>query len=185
MPGGTPCPSDTGRTMPASPRPAGRRAVWAWVLAWSVSGLALFFAGTAGTTVDNLPNPLPPLRKSVPVGCGDKSENSGDSGDKSFRARPRAFTPWFCLVPGAPDLPLSCAKVAPAPRRPHAARQGLRRVIGQAQKGRAGCGSTGSTQGPASGVCSRRRGPCRGSGTHAPTARGKPCHGQSLGTLRP
>jgi hypothetical protein len=60
----------------------------------------------------------------------------------------------------------------------------LRRVTDQARRSRAGCGSSGSIQGRASGVCSRRRGPCRESGSHAPTARGKPRHGRSLGRLR-
>ena len=185
MPGGTPCPSDHRPDHAHQRQGSGSPGVWVWALAWSVSGLALFFAGTAGTTVDNGPNPLPPLMKSVPASCGDKPEISGDSGDISFRARPRAFTPSLCLVPGALESRHCSAKAAPAPHRPRAARQGSRLVIDQARKWQAECDSTGSTQGPASGVCSRMSGPCRGSGNHAPTARGKPCHGLRRRTLRP
>ena len=157
----------------------------AWVSAGSALGSRCFFAGTAGTTVDNRTNPLSSLRKSVPAGCGDKPKNSGDSGDNSFRVRPRAFGPSLSLVPGAPESRHCSAKEAPAPHRLPAARPCCRRVIGQAQKSRAGCDSSGSAQGPASGVCSRRTGPCRGSGSHAPTARGKPCHDPRRRTLRP
>ena len=185
MTGGTPAPRIAARTMPASARAGGRRGVWAWVLAWSASGGRFNFVGTVGTNRKNPRKPLSPLKKSVPTGTGDKPFFRGDSGDNLFRERPKAFTPSLCLVPGAPESPLCCAKVAPAPRPLRAARQGSRPVIDQARKGRAGCDSTGSTQGPASGVCSRMDGPCRGSGTHVPTAHGTRPPGQSLGKPRP
>lgn len=70
----------------SQPTPGYRRTCRARQFAWSPLGSRCFFAGTAGTTVDNHPNPLSPLRKSVPAGCGDKPEISGDSGDNSFRA---------------------------------------------------------------------------------------------------
>lgn len=84
--------------------------------AWSASGDRSNSAGTAGTNRENHRNPLSPLKKSVPVDCGDKPETSGDSGDNSFRVRPRAFTPWACLVPGAPDPLLCSAKATPCHR---------------------------------------------------------------------
>lgn len=181
---GTPAPRIAARTMPASARAGGRRGVWAWVLAWSASGCRFNFVGTVGTNRKNPRNPLSPLKKSVPIAHGDKPFFRGDSGDNLFRERPKAFTPSLCLVPGAPDSSRCSAKLAPAPRPLRAARQGSRPVIDQARKGRAGCDSTGSTQGPASGVCSRMGGPCRGSGTHVPTARGTRPPGQSLGKPR-
>jgi hypothetical protein len=185
MPGGTPAPRITGRTMPTSARAADRRGVWAWALAWSASGCRCKFVGTVGTNRKTTRNPLSPLEKSVPIGAGDKPFFRGDSGDKPLHARPGTFAPWVCLVSGAPESPHCSAKVAPAPRPLRAARQGSRPVIDQARKGRAGYDSTGSTQGPASGVCSRMGGPCRGSGTHVPTAHGTRPPGQSLGKPRP
>jgi hypothetical protein len=115
VPIGGHAPKTSGRTMPAIPRPADRRAVWAGVLAWSASGDRSNSAGTAGTKLENPRKPLSLLGKSVPVSSGDKPESSGDSGDKSLLGRAKASAPWFCLVPGAPESRLCCAKVLPHP----------------------------------------------------------------------
>ena len=171
--------------MPASARAADRRGVWAWVLAGSASGGRFNFVGTVGTNRKNPRKPLSPLEKSVPTGTGDKPFFRGDSGDNSIRERPRACTPCPCLVPGAPEPWFCSANAAPC-RRPYRRHgHGSRRVTGQGRTGRAGCGSSGTSPGRASGACSRTGGPCRGSGNHAPTARGKPPPGRSLGTPRP
>ena len=129
-------------------RAAGCRGVFGRALRVSASGTRSISVGTLGTNPKIARNPLSPLRKSVPTWPGDKPFFSGDSGDNSFHQRAAKCGPWFPLVIRPPVLPLSSAKVAPAPRPQRAARLAQVWLWAAAVQLRPCCGHAGQVTDP-------------------------------------
>lgn len=88
---------------------------------------------------------------------------------------PSAARPWLAPWPLQPH---------PHPHRLGWAGLGCR-LTPPVQRCGPGCGNTACCPGRVSGICCRRRGPCRGSGTGVLAARGPQLAGRSLGRFRP